>query len=354
MPPRPLELIEGLLVDPDSGSPLELAGEESGQLRLVADGGRSFPVVDGIPRFVAESATAQAQTGMSFGYKWGRTDTYLSPAMQRMGRTWLLERYGFPTIESMRGYLEGHDAVLDLGCGGGYTSSLWMDGQWSGRLWLGLDLSTAIDVARNRLGHLSGTAFVQGDILRLPFRSGAFDVVIAEGVLHHTPSTRQALESAARVLAPGGELMFYVYRRKGPIREFADDYVRDRLSRLPPDEAWEALRPLTRLGQALAETGASVTIAEDVPLLEVPAGTYDVQRLFYWHVAKAFWNPEMSFEENHHINFDWYHPAYAHRQSEDEVRAWCVAVGLRITHFNAQESGFTVRAVLDKASNGSR
>jgi arsenite methyltransferase len=352
VPSRPLELIEDLLVDPDTGGPLRVISDGSGATRLVGDSGASVPVVAGIPRFVAAEATAQGQTGASFGYKWQRTDSYLSPAMRAMGRQWLIDRYGFSSTGAMRGYLEGRGAVLDLGCGGGYSTSLWMDGQWSGSLWLGADISEAIDVARDRLGHLPGTAFIQADILRLPLRSGTFDAVIAEGVLHHTPSTRMALESATRVLAPGGEIMFYVYRRKGPIREFVDDMVRDRISGLPPAEAWEALKPLTRLGQALAETGARVVVPEAVPLLEIPAGTYDLQRLFYWHVAKAFWNPDMSFEENHHINFDWYHPAYAHRQTDAEVRSWCAELGLRIIHFDAQESGFTVRALLDGPADG--
>jgi SAM-dependent methyltransferase len=267
--------------------------------------------------------------------------------MRDMGRSWLIDRYGFPSTDAMREYLEHHAAVLDLGCGGGYSTSLWMDGQWSGRLWLGADISGAIDVAKDRLGHLPGTAFIQADILHLPLRAGTFDAVIAEGVLHHTPSTRLALRSAARVLAPGGEILFYVYRRKGPIREFVDDLVREQVSGMPPADAWEALKPVTRLGQALAEMRASVVVPEDVPLLDIPRGTYDVQRLVYWHVAKMFWNPDMSFEENHHINFDWYHPAFAHRQTEQEVRAWCAELGLRIVHFDAQESGFTVRALLD-------
>ena len=45
------------------------------------------------------------------------------------------------------------------------------------------------------------------------------------------------------------------------------------------------------------------------------------------------------------MNFDWYHPRYAHRQTEDEVRSWCGDLGLEIVHFDVQESGLTVRAV---------
>lgn len=344
-----LDGIEGLLVDPRTGSPVRRRSDPLGGTSLVADDGTEFPVISGIPRFVHAAANDQAKTSDSFGYKWRRTDSYLSPAMREMGQRWLIERYGFPSVAAMREYLEERGTVLDLGCGGGYTASLWMEGQWSGGLWVGVDISEAIDVAFERLGHLPNTAFVQADLLSLPLRPGSVDVVFAEGVFHHTPSTRAALASAVSVLVPGGEIMFYVYRRKGPIREFSDDFVRAQISDLAPADAWIDLEPLTKLGRALAETGAKVVIPEDVPLLGIPAGSYDVQRLFYWHVAKMFWNPELSFEENHHINFDWYHPAYAHRQSEEEVRSWCWDLGLEITHLDSQESGFTVRAVRSSA-----
>jgi hypothetical protein len=46
-----------------------------------------------------------------------------------------------------------------------------------------------------------------------------------------------------------------------------------------------------------------------------------------------------------HINFDWYRPVYAHRQTAAEVRSWCAEAGLTIAYFHEQESGYTVRAV---------
>ena len=80
-----------------------------------------------------------------------------------------------------------------------------------------------------------------------------------------------------------------------------------------------------------------VEVPEDVELLGIPQGVYDVQRLV---------DSQLTFEENNHVNFDWYHPRYAHRHTEDEVRGWFAECDLEVTRFDAQEAGFTVRATL--------
>ncbi len=109
-------------------------------------------------------------------------------------------------------------------------------------------------------------------------------------------------------------------------------------------EAWEALKPVTRLGEALARLELELEVPEDVELLNIPAGRLDIQRFFYWHVLKAFYRPETDFDELHHINYDWYAPTNAHRQSPEEVRAWCEEAQLEIEHEDIQESGITVIA----------
>jgi SAM-dependent methyltransferase len=211
-------------------------------------------------------------------------------------------------------------------------------------MWVGVDISSAIDVARDRLGGIERTYFVQADVMNLPFAEGTFDTIFSEGVLHHTPDTRAAFDALIPLLSPGGEIMVYVYRRKAPAREFVDDHVRSLVSRRPPAEAWEELRSLTRLGQALAELNVEVDVPEAVPLLGIESGRYTIQRLIYWHFAKLFWNESFSFEENHHVNFDWYHPRYARRHTPEEVDAWVAEAGLRVVHRTVEPSGITIRA----------
>jgi len=340
-----------ILVDPVSKKPLDLHIHKEDTENNIIEGtfvsssGESYPIISGIPRFVTTADIGQRQTEGSFAFKWKDKNVHKTPTTHY--RQWLAQKYGFNTLKGMQDYFRARECILDIGCGNGYSSMVWLESQWQGDCkgqWCGADISSAIDVAQEQLGMIPGTHFIQADLMGLPFGEKTFDTIFSEGVLHHTPSTERALKNVSKYLKPGGEILFYVYREKGPIREFTDDYIRELVSHLPPNDAWEMLLPLTRLGKALAELNVEVEVPEDIPYLGIKAGCYDVQRLIYWNFAKMFWNPEYTFEECHGTNFDWYHPSYAHRQTEEEVRRWCAEANLSIFHFHVQKSGFTVRA----------
>jgi len=344
--------LTNILVDPIDLRPLRLKAFEFTPEEVIAGtletgNGAVYAVRNGIPRLVVTEDVGQLQTSSIFAFKWRKRETFDSEASRARAARWCVEKYGFQTLEDWAGYFAGRQKIADIGCGCGFSSSLWLlTPQWDGRaMWVGVDISEAIDVARERLGDLPNTHFVQGDALSLPFPDGSFDTIFSEGVLHHTPSTRTALLSCARLLAPGGEFHFYVYRRKSPIREFTDDYVRQEIAGLSDEDAWEAMRPLTELGRALAEADTVVELRRDIAVLGIPAGRYDIQRLFYWHFAKAFWDPDLSLEENVHINFDWYRPHFCHRHHAGDIREWCAEAGMDIRWFHEQESGYSVRAV---------
>ncbi|MCG8422617.1 MAG: class I SAM-dependent methyltransferase [Proteobacteria bacterium] len=287
----------------------------------------------------------QGQTGRSFGFKWHQRDTFESEAALARTRTWLRERYGDIANAPWWSEYGGHPLVLDAGCGAG-LSSLELFGERLARVrYLGVDISDAVDVARTRFEERGiEAAFLQADLTELPLRERSVDVVFSEGVLHHTDSTRQALTSLARLLAPNGRFLFYVYRKKGPIREFADDYIRDKLRDMTPQDAWQALKPLTEFGAMLGDLDLDIDVPTAIDILDIPAGKLPLQRFFYWHIFKAFYRPEMSFDELHHINFDWYAPSNAHRQTPEEVRAWCRDAGLVVDHEVVEEAGITVIA----------
>ena len=211
--------------------------------------------------------------------------------------------------------------------------------------YLGADVSTAVDVAARRFAERGVKAgFVQADLMQLPLPPESVDIIFSEGVLHHTDNTRAALAAVLRHLKPGGRILFYVYRKKGPIREFTDDFIRDKMQSLTPEKGWEAMQPLSKMGRVLGELDIELEIPEPIELLEIPAGKINLQRFFYWHVCKAFYRPEMSLEEINHINFDWFAPKNAHRHTIEEVRSWCVELGLKPERDVVEEAGITMIA----------
>lgn len=306
--------------------------------------GQKFVIRDGIPRSVAVYSAAQAQTEEAFGFKWNKRETFESDQTLSWMRSWLTDRYGDP--RELDSFAEGASPlVVDAGCGAGMSAIELFDGLLHRLKYVGVDISAAVDVAADRFAErdLPG-AFLQADLAALPFAPSSIDVIFSEGVLHHTDSARDALGALVPLLKTGGLILFYVYRRKGPIREFTDDYIRAKLQEMTPDEAWKAVEPLTRLGVALGELGVTVDVPEPIDLLGIPAGPVDLQRLFYWHVAKAFYRPEISFDEMNHVNYDWYAPANATRQSPEEVRCWCGDFGLEIVRETVEEAGITIVA----------
>lgn len=286
----------------------------------------------------------QGQTGDIFDHKWRKEDTYTSPTVASQVKKWADERYGdFGAL--LKAWPDRKPVVLDAGCGAAMTALEFLGPFFDKIHYIGVDVSKAVFTARKRVTErgLEGV-FMQDNVAALPFKPQCVDMIFSEGVLHHTDSTKNALTALSSLLKPQGYFLFYVYNKKGPIREFCDDYIRDALQKMGPAEAWEALRPLTELGRQLGEIDATLNLPDGIPLLNVPPGEISLHRFIYWHVFKAFYNPEMNFEEMLHVNFDWYAPANAHRQTPDEVRAWCAELGLSIERLTVENAGITVVA----------
>lgn len=96
-------------------------------------------------------------------------------------------------------------SVLELG-GGSAPCSRWLADEGAGFI-------TSFDISREMLRHAGGgdVALVQADAQALPYRDDAFDVVFSVfGALPFVPDIDAVLTDVARVLRPGGRLVFSV------------------------------------------------------------------------------------------------------------------------------------------------
>ena len=337
----PNDLAE-LLVSPNGGQELELSGSD-----LVAKDGGRFPVVDGVARMVTVSGENPENedwesTAETFGGKWELFTDEQREKLAEFQYEWFNERFGW-TEEELADHLNQCQSVLDAGTGTGYDAARYAR-HCPGDV-IGLDLSNSVARAADYWSDVQNLTFVQGDIMSPPFSEGQFDLVVADQVIHHTPDCRKAFASLARLVAPGGQLLVYVYRKKAFIRELADEHLREVTTALPFDECMSFCEDITELGRQLSETEATVTLERGVPLLGIEPGEHDVQRLIYWCFLKCFWNPEWGEEMSVLTNFDWYHPPYASRHTREEVQGWVEEDGLETLVMHECESGISVRAL---------
>jgi len=292
------------------------------------------------------TSEAQAQTEAAFGFKWALRDTYESEAVQNATRDWLIERYCDGDESKVDEWLAGgRKVILDAGCGAGHSALLLFGSRLKNHEYVGIDISSAVDVARQRFEERGIEAtFVKANLMDAPVADSSVDLIFSEGVLHHTDDPEASLRFLATKLRPGGRFLFYVYAKKAVIREFTDDHVRQAIRNLSDEEAWESLKPLTKLGIALGELDTELTVPEDIPFLGIKAGRYDIQRFFYWNICKLYYREDWEFDEMHHVNFDWFRPLNCHRQTPEEVKQWCIDAGLAIERIDIQDAGITVVA----------
>jgi SAM-dependent methyltransferase len=260
-------------------------------------------------------------------------------------QNWILNRNGWNTQEGLRNFLSDKKRILDAGCGNGRVTALLSQFSPSTSAIVGVDL-TSCDVARENLEGIKNIQIDYADLLANNSALGKFDFIYSQEVLHHTHNPKQAfLNLVKNNLMPGGEIAIYVYKKKAPMREFTDDYIRENISCVSYEEAKEKCSQITELGKVLHELNVKINIPK-VDLLQIEAGEYDLQRFIYHFFMKCFWSPELNYDQNTAINYDWYHPQNCTRHTLEEIREWYTSAELKIEHKYVDFYGITLRGKL--------
>ena len=161
--------------------------------------GCRYPIIDGVPRFVASGGYAK-----SFGRQW---NAWRSTQLDSVS--------GLPiTRERLQRCLGGDLAivngksVLEAGCGSGRFTEVLLG---AGARVVSFDLSSAVDACHANIGDRPDHYCFQADIQNAPVRDASFDVVLCLGVVQHTPSPERTIDALARCVKPGGLLVIDHY-----------------------------------------------------------------------------------------------------------------------------------------------
>lgn len=122
--------------------------------------------------------------------------------------------------------------VLDLGCAGGFMAEAMAE---RGARVIGIDPAAEAVAAARRHASATGLA-IQYDVgvgEALPYAAARFDAVVCVDVLEHVSDLSRVLAEVARVLRPGGLLLFDTINRN-PIARLATITVAEDVLRLLP------------------------------------------------------------------------------------------------------------------------
>jgi len=181
------------------------------------------------------------------------------------------------------------DAIFcDIGCGCG--RNLVYASNFASKL-IGIDLSVKSLAFAKDLIQSDNLELKQGDNLDIPLDSATADIVISDGVCHHTGDTEKAFKECVRILKPGGKLYLAVYKK---FRYYPFIYY---------------------------VIGGSFRLINKLNL-----GSFIIDNIFvpiHYLMYKIFKKQKLSKMETRNIFYDYFMTPIATFQSKGDVESWC-------------------------------
>jgi ubiquinone/menaquinone biosynthesis C-methylase UbiE len=213
--PQAFSPILPLLCCPVDGS--ELVWDVESRRLGCAHGTHHFAIEADIPCLFAPNAWPEGKRDVTDIVKEFYEKTPFPNYDQVDTRDTLRRRAGAAVFGRMLDEQLPHDvSILEIGCGTSQMTNFL--GMGFGRTAVGADICmNSLKLAkefRDRFA-INNAHFVQANLFRPPFKPASFDVVISNGVLHHTSDCAGAFRSIARFVKPGGIIIVGLYNRLG-------------------------------------------------------------------------------------------------------------------------------------------
>lgn len=192
--------------------------------------------------------------------------------------------------------LDANSLILDVGCGPGRVLGFLAR---RGLRCIGIDRSY-VSVGRAVVRY--GRPGMVADNLRLPIADATADIVISDGVIHHTEDPHAALAENLRILKPGGQLYLGVYKPFGRyprLYAFPGRQIRSGLQR-----SWA--KPLV------------------VCFAQVP--------YFLFHLVRS--RGRRTWRGARNLFYDYFVTPRVSFLSRDVIETWCIKHGARVAQYD--------------------
>lgn len=194
---------------------------------------------------------------------------------------------------------------LEIGCGIGLSTHFAAKNMRCDAV--GVDLSLAVLPATRHFEANPFLHFVQGSAFYLPVKRNIANVLYSHGVLHHTYSTRKAVQTVARHCTADGWIYVWLY---GP------DSLRGSVARRVASYVESATRPLIARHLSSPLSRAMLTT--------LSCGYLVVN---WFHRVRDSSVEKYNFSKARHAARDRFTPLFAHRHDFPEVAGWLHEVG---------------------------
>lgn len=218
--------------------------------------------------------------------------------------------------------------VLDAGCGMGRYSRIAHE---LGATVISLDLSPALIRLKDLAFSSPRLHLIQGNLMQPPFREKSFDIIYSIGVLHHTPSAKEAFKKLARAVRDRGFLSVWLYGTAGRFKDFRTNPLRADRQGLKKYIFFVWL--IVMLREALSEALRLLTVR--IPhkvlfLLCYPLALLGKVPFIKYLTFSVHPQWRVRLQEN----FDWLSPPYQSHHTKEELISWF------------EENGFEVLKIL--------
>lgn len=230
-----------ILMDPATGEAVIRQGNEF----VTSPSGRKFPIVDGIPVFFSSpDSSAIGRDDVTTVVKEFYEETPFPNYDGLDSRESLSAKARRSVFASLLDeQLPEGALILEAGCGTGQLSNF-LGMSWKRKVFAGDMCLNSLRLAKRFADQygIRNAAFLQMNLFSPPFRDEVFDVVISNGVLHHTGDCRGGFRSILAKLKPRGLILIglyneyarlptlwkrWMFRKFGPKLYFLDPRLRD-------------------------------------------------------------------------------------------------------------------------------